>query len=57
MCSADSTLEPAENSQTGFLGWGFKRTCRDYNELMDWAEEWKAFEMHGFLANPGHHYD
>ena len=54
ICSADSTLEPAENRQTGFLGWGFKRSCSNFEELKDWAEKWKAFELHGFLANPRH---
>jgi len=54
-CSADSTLEPAEKRQTGFLGWGFRRGCRSYDELINWAEEFQVFEMHGFLADPGHH--
>lgn len=55
MCSADSTLEPADNSLMGFLGWGFQRQCRSHDELLHWAEKWKAFEMHGFLADGGHH--
>lgn len=52
MCSADPTLEPTENAETGFLGWGFQRQCRDYDALKEWAEDWKAFEMRGFLAHP-----
>jgi hypothetical protein len=51
MCSADSSIEPAGSRVKGFLGWGFQRQCKNYNELKDWAEEWKAFEAHGFIAS------
>jgi hypothetical protein len=53
MCSADSALEPAENAKRGFLGWGFARQCRDYRELMAWADKWRAFDGRGFLAEAG----
>ncbi|KAF2237618.1 hypothetical protein EV356DRAFT_574025 [Viridothelium virens] len=49
ICSADSSLEPAGNAE-GFLGWGFQRQCRDYEQLKAWAEEARAFDGHGFLA-------
>ena len=52
MCSADSSIEPAGSRVEGFLGWGFQRRCRDYEELKEWAEQWKAFEAHGFIARP-----
>ena len=55
MCSADSSLEPAENARAGFLGWGFQRQCRDFRSLMVWAETWRAFDAHGFLAKDLHH--
>ena len=54
MCSADSSIEPAENVESGFLGWGFRRQCRDYGQLKDWAERWRAFDRHGFLAEGAH---
>lgn len=53
MCSADSTLEPAavsSSAKNGLLGWGFRRQCHDYDALKDWAETWRAFDAHGFLA-------
>ena len=55
MCSADPTLEPAEDARKGFLGWGFARQCKDYGELMAWADEWRAFDGRGFLADVGQH--
>jgi hypothetical protein len=51
MCSADSSIEPAGSRIQGFLGWGFQRQCKSYDQLRDWAEEWKAFEGHGFIAH------
>jgi len=42
--TTDTTVEPAEKSQTGFLGWGFQRRCRDHSELIDWAEEYKVLK-------------
>ena len=50
MCAADSTLEPAEDIGKAFLGWGFRRQCRNYEDLMRWAEKWRAFDGLGFLA-------
>jgi len=57
MCAADATIEPAGEAGGGFLGWGFRRQCRDYDELGEWAEEWRAFDGHGFLAHPSHRHD
>ncbi|CAD6567421.1 MAG: hypothetical protein ASARMPREDX12_005823 [Alectoria sarmentosa] len=50
ICSADSSIEPAGERVQGFLGWGFQRQCRDYGALMAWAEKWRAFSGHGFIA-------
>ena len=52
MCSADSTIEPAGSSVTGFLGLGFQRKCSDYQELKGWAELWRVFDGYGFIATP-----
>ena len=53
-CSADSTVEPAVDKENGFLGSGFERQCRDFVQLKEWAEEHRAFDAHGFLAEAGH---
>ena len=50
LCSADSSIEPVDNAAHDFLGWGFQRQCRNYDELKAWAEEARAFDAHGFLA-------
>ena len=52
MCSADSSIEPAGERVEGFLGWGFERQCRDFDGLIAWAEKWRAFDGHGFIAEP-----
>lgn len=54
MCSADSSVEPAHVEKKGgqeFLGWDVPRMCRNYDQLKNWAEERRAFDAHGFLAN------
>jgi hypothetical protein len=54
LCSADSTIEPGVDTVNGFLGAGFPRQCRDFGELQDWAEDHRAFDAHGFLADMEH---
>ena len=49
MCSADSSFEPATNRVERFLGGGLQRQCRDFSAMKAWAEEWRAFEGHGFI--------
>lgn len=54
MCAADSSIEPGHAEKAdgeGFLGWDVPRTCRNYDQLKQWAEERRAFDAHGFLAN------
>ncbi|KAL9074612.1 MAG: hypothetical protein Q9161_002205 [Pseudevernia consocians] len=51
LCSADSSIEPAVDTVNGFLGSGFPRQCRDFEELKDWAEKHRAFDAHGFLVD------
>lgn len=50
VCSADSSLEPAGSRVDGFLGWGFPRQCRSFDEIKKWSEKSRAFDAHGFLA-------
>lgn len=39
MCSADTNLELVDKDLKGVTGWGFERTCRDYDSVKAWAEE------------------
>lgn len=50
LCCADSSIEPAVDAVNGFLGAGFPRQCRDFEELKAWAEERRVFGAHGFLV-------
>ena len=54
MCSVDSSIEPAVDTVNGFLGAGFPRQCRDFEELKDWAEDHRALDAYGFLVTMGH---
>ncbi|KAL2045930.1 hypothetical protein ABVK25_011926 [Lepraria finkii] len=54
LCSADSSIEPAVDTVDGFLGAGFPRQCRDFEELKDWAEDHRALDAHGLLVTMGH---
>ncbi|RYP52810.1 hypothetical protein DL768_002059 [Monosporascus sp. mg162] len=49
-CSADSTVEPAEDDPNGFLGSGFPRQCRDFDALKEFVERKRVFNATGFLA-------
>ncbi|KAL4794450.1 hypothetical protein BDV19DRAFT_365046 [Aspergillus venezuelensis] len=50
VCSADSTLEPAVDSEHGFLGSGFQRRCWDFEALKEIVQEKRVFDAEGFLA-------
>ncbi|KAL4967380.1 uncharacterized protein BDV14DRAFT_198109 [Aspergillus stella-maris] len=50
VCSADSTLEPAVDSEHGFLGSGFQRRCWDFEVLKEIVQEKRVFDAEGFLA-------
>ena len=39
MCSADTNLEPVTRDVKGVTGWGFTRTCRDWDGVKAWAEK------------------
>ena len=55
LCNADATIEPAGERVRGFLGWGFWRQCRNFEELKAWAEDARVFDAHGFLAEELRH--
>ncbi|RAH69803.1 uncharacterized protein BO66DRAFT_392197 [Aspergillus aculeatinus CBS 121060] len=38
MCAADTNLEPVDKELQGVTGWGYSRTCRDYESVKAWAE-------------------
>lgn len=41
MCAADSNIEEVDWKLGGTSGWGFKRQCRDYSAVVDWAEKYR----------------
>jgi Mycotoxin biosynthesis protein UstYa len=40
VCAADSNLEPVDVELGGVTGWGFERTCRDFEGVKEWAGRW-----------------
>lgn len=50
-CSADSTIEPAIDKEHGFLGSGFVRQCRNFEQLKNFVAERRVFNATGFLAH------
>ncbi|KAI0469381.1 hypothetical protein F4859DRAFT_523197 [Xylaria cf. heliscus] len=50
-CSSDSTVEPGEDDPNGFLGSGFPRQCRSFEDVKDYVEKWRVFNATGFLAH------
>lgn len=43
MCSVDTNLEPVDFELGGVTGWEFRRTCRDFERVKGWAEEWRSW--------------
>ncbi|KAM3086088.1 hypothetical protein ACMFMG_000226 [Clarireedia jacksonii] len=46
MCNADTNLEARVVSESGVKetpGWDLKK-CRDFGQILNWAEEWRAFD-------------
>lgn len=54
MCNADASLEPFKAADSGFPGMGFRRQCRDYEALKDYAEKWRVLEAEGFIYEQPH---
>lgn len=44
VCAADSNLEPVDFELGGVTGWSFQRTCRDFDRIKDWAEQWRSWD-------------
>ncbi|KAJ8058507.1 hypothetical protein OCU04_012693 [Sclerotinia nivalis] len=42
MCAADTNLEPVNWKYRGVTGWGFDRTCRNYDAVVAYAEHWRT---------------
>ncbi|KAF7867203.1 hypothetical protein EAF04_005286 [Stromatinia cepivora] len=42
MCAADTNLEPVNWKYGGVTGWGFDRTCRSYDAVVAYAEQWRT---------------
>ena len=40
ICLADSNLEMMNYTARGISGWQTERTCRNFEELSDWSNEW-----------------
>lgn len=38
MCAADTNLEPVDFELGGVTGWRFDKTCRNFEEVKEWAE-------------------
>jgi hypothetical protein len=56
ICLADSNLEAMNYTARGVSGWQTERTCRNFEELSDWANTWsilrgEALHNHDFIAN------
>jgi len=46
MCAADTNLEVIDWKIGGSTGWGFERQCRNYDEVVAWAEKWRRNSQH-----------
>lgn len=42
MCAADTNIEIVDWKYGGVTGWGFERTCRNYDAVVTWAEQWRT---------------
>ncbi|KAI0480019.1 hypothetical protein F4859DRAFT_513513 [Xylaria cf. heliscus] len=48
LCAADVTLEQVDAVLGGVTGWGDPRVCRNYSEVVGWAEEHRVNNLRGF---------
>jgi hypothetical protein len=53
MCAADTNLEIANQTTGKTNGWGFERTCRNYQAVMRWAEKWRVTDGTTILGSEG----
>lgn len=50
MCGADTNLEVLDRETRATSGWGQNRQCRDYYEVVEWAEKWANSTETGILT-------
>lgn len=43
MCAADTNLEPVDLELRGATGWGYERTCRNFQVVKDWSDRWRSW--------------
>ncbi|KAM3513149.1 hypothetical protein MY11210_003174 [Beauveria gryllotalpidicola] len=55
MCASDTSLEPVDLKLGGVTGWGSERLCRDYQQVVAWAEDHRVSNLRGFQETPHHH--
>ncbi|TQV91604.1 hypothetical protein IF1G_09670 [Cordyceps javanica] len=55
MCASDTSLEPVDPELGGVTGWGSRRVCRDYQQVVAWAEHHRVSNLRGFQETPHHH--
>ncbi|OAA36146.1 hypothetical protein BBO_08318 [Beauveria brongniartii RCEF 3172] len=55
MCASDTSLEPVDPKLGGVTGWGSERLCRDYQQVVAWAEDHRVSNLRGFQETPHHH--
>ncbi|KAM0739608.1 hypothetical protein ACQRIT_004792 [Beauveria bassiana] len=55
MCASDTSLEPVDAKLGGVTGWGSERLCRDYQQVVAWAEDHRVSNLRGFQETPHHH--
>ncbi|KAJ3474802.1 hypothetical protein NLG97_g9688 [Lecanicillium saksenae] len=55
MCASDTSLEPVDPKLGGVTGWGNERVCRDYQQVVAWAEDHRVSDLRGFQETPHHH--
>ena len=51
ICNADTNLEPVDFELGGVTGWKFERTCRNFDKVKEWAEEWHSWDA--AIEQPG----
>ncbi|OAA52901.1 hypothetical protein ISF_09179 [Cordyceps fumosorosea ARSEF 2679] len=56
MCASDTSLEPVDPDLGGVTGWGSERVCRDYRQVVAWAEDHRVSNLRGFQQTPHHHH-
>lgn len=48
MCNADTTLQPYSPDFQGVTPWGYPRMCKDYEQIVRFAEQYRTTDREGF---------